>query len=91
MWGALRGVVLAGLLSGLPILLCAQQARESAQWYSQTVLLFSFLPESGVVGQWDQKTTPTLYTPENLWKYINGAAEHYLSYGFQRLATAEYG
>jgi len=91
MLGALRGVVLAGLLSGLPILLCAQQAPESAQWFSQTALLFSFLPESSVVGQWDQKTTPTLYTPENLWKYINGAAEHYLSYGFQRLAAAEYG
>ncbi len=90
MLGALRGVVLAGLLSGLPILLCAQQAPESAQWWSQTAKLFAFLPESSVVGQWDQKTTPTLYTPENLWKYINGAAEHYLSYGFERLTTAEY-
>ncbi len=90
-WGALRGVVLAGLLSGLPILLCAQQAPESAQCGSQAAKLLHFLPESSVVGQWDQKTTPTLYTPENLWKYINGAAEHYISYGFQRLATAEYG
>lgn len=94
MWKAIRGVVLAGLLSGLlsglPLLLWAQQAPESAQCGSQATKLFAFLPENDVVGQWDQKTTPTLYTPENLWEYIDGAAEHYLSYGFQRLGTAEY-
>jgi hypothetical protein len=91
MWKELRGVVLAGLLSGLPLLLLAQRADESAACRSPEAKLSGFLPESGIVGHWDRKTTPTLYTPENLWEYINGAAEHYLSYGFQRLATAEYG
>jgi len=33
---------------------------------------------------------PVTYAPENLYKYINGAAEVYLGYGFQELATQIY-
>jgi len=38
-----------------------------------------------------KKTTnyPT-YTPENLWDFINGAADNYLAYGFVDLHVAEY-
>jgi Family of unknown function (DUF6599) len=32
----------------------------------------------------------TIYTPDNLWDYINGAAETYLAYGFIDLHVAEY-
>ncbi|MBE0674052.1 MAG: hypothetical protein IH591_05275, partial [Bacteroidales bacterium] len=31
-----------------------------------------------------------VYTPGDLWDYINGAAEAYLSYGFSELHIAEY-
>lgn len=88
---SLRYILLEGLLLALPLLLWAQQVPESVQRGSQPSKLLAFLPESGMVDTWDRKTTPTLYSPENLWEYIDGAAEHYLSYGFQRLATAEYG
>jgi len=33
---------------------------------------------------------PQTYYPENLYEYINGAAEIYLSYGFKELIVAEY-
>lgn len=33
---------------------------------------------------------PEMYTPDNLYEYINGAAELYLSYDFQELATLTY-
>ena len=35
-------------------------------------------------------TTPTVYTPANLWDYINGAADTYLAYNFIDLHVAEY-
>jgi hypothetical protein len=35
-------------------------------------------------------TNYPVYGPENLWNFINGAAENYLSYGFQDLHVAEY-
>ncbi|HVN57991.1 MAG TPA: DUF6599 family protein [Bacteroidales bacterium] len=30
------------------------------------------------------------YTPENLWDFIDGAADNYLSHGFEELTVAEY-
>ena len=37
-----------------------------------------------------KNTDFTVFTPENLWDYINGAAETYLAYGFTDLHIAEY-
>jgi hypothetical protein len=31
-----------------------------------------------------------VYTPDNLWDFINGAADNYLSYGFEDLNVVEY-
>ncbi|NSW94182.1 MAG: hypothetical protein HPY62_05670 [Bacteroidales bacterium] len=36
------------------------------------------------------KTNYPVYVPENLWDFINGAADNYLAYGFQDLHVAEY-
>jgi hypothetical protein len=36
------------------------------------------------------KTSYPVYTPDNLWDFINGAADTYLSYGFVDLHVAEY-
>lgn len=39
---------------------------------------------------WTRDGRPEMYTPTTLFEYINGAAEVYLSYGFQELATLTY-
>jgi hypothetical protein len=39
---------------------------------------------------WTKKGKPELYTPDNLFEYINGAAEVFLSYDFVKLATLTY-
>lgn len=35
-------------------------------------------------------TTTSSYNSETLWEYINGAADYYLNYGFDKLDVAEY-
>jgi len=39
---------------------------------------------------WTKKGAPEIYTPDNLFEYINGAAEVFLSYDFIKLATLTY-
>ncbi len=39
---------------------------------------------------WAKKGNPQIYIPDNLFEYINGAADVYLSYDFQKLATATF-
>jgi hypothetical protein len=36
---------------------------------------------------WEKKGNPAIYTPDTLYEYINGAADVYLSYDFQQLAS----
>jgi hypothetical protein len=42
------------------------------------------------VSGWECSVDSIIYTPENLWDIIDGAAEVYLSYAFVDLTTAEY-
>lgn len=39
---------------------------------------------------WTRETEIKTYDTETLWEYINGAAEYYLRFGFQKLETVEY-
>jgi hypothetical protein len=39
---------------------------------------------------WSLSEPPQTYLPENLFEYIDGAAESYLSYDFQRLVVGQY-
>ncbi len=39
---------------------------------------------------WTRDGKPTTYSPDDLFEYINGAADVYLSYEFQELATLSY-
>jgi hypothetical protein len=39
---------------------------------------------------WKLAEAPRTYIPATLFEYIDGAAESYLSYGFQKLAVADY-
>lgn len=42
------------------------------------------------ISGFQKKGTPEIYEPANLYEYINGAAEVYLSYDFQELTTLSY-
>ncbi|NIO02188.1 MAG: hypothetical protein GTO42_08605 [Candidatus Latescibacteria bacterium] len=59
-------------------------------------LSVSHTSESNVAGLfpdiegWTKDGSPEIYYAENLWEYINGAAEVYLSYDFQKVATLTY-
>jgi hypothetical protein len=46
------------------------------------------LPERS--GDWARARAIQMFNPGDLWEHINGAAEQYLSYGFQDLATSKY-
>ena len=50
--------------------------------------LLALLPK---VEGWKAAEQPRSYFPENLFEYINGAAESYLAYDFKELIVAEYG
>lgn len=41
-------------------------------------------------GDWVRAPEIKLFSPSDLWEHIDGAAEQYLTYGFQDLATARY-
>ena len=38
---------------------------------------------------WTPVSEVSTYEPENLWEYINGAAELFLAYGFQFLRSCD--
>lgn len=46
------------------------------------------LPEAW--GDWRRAPQAEVYSPDNLYRYINGGAELYLSYGFQDLLSVRY-
>ena len=52
--------------------------------------LLALLPATGAAANWSQTREPRRYGPGNLWEYIDGAAETYLAYSFQELATTSY-
>jgi hypothetical protein len=51
--------------------------------------LEGFLPASCAPG-WVMEGQVAAYTPENLYRYINGEAEIYLPYGFKKATTVRY-
>jgi len=48
------------------------------------------LPRAGQVKGWSPADEPKVYEPDNLFEYINGAAETYLDYGFVILGSNEF-
>jgi hypothetical protein len=46
--------------------------------------------EFPVIDGWKMQDKVEVYQPENLYEYIDGAADLYINYGFQRLYVAEY-
>jgi len=54
-------------------------------------ILRALLPQKTEIKGWRVTSGPQFFEPQNLWEYINGQAEMYLDYGFELVATAEYG
>ncbi|MFH1574022.1 MAG: DUF6599 family protein, partial [Acidobacteriota bacterium] len=52
--------------------------------------LASLLPGNNAVAGWSAADQPRFFGPGDLWEYINGAADGYLTYGFRQVVTAEY-
>jgi len=52
--------------------------------------LLGLLPANNDVPGWLVKGTPKLAGPGNLWELIDGAAEGYLTYGFQEAVSAHF-
>jgi len=63
-----------------------QQAAGTEAGTRQIALL---LPEDNAVPGWVRSDAPRFFGPGDLWEYINGAAESYLSYGFEEVVSAE--
>jgi hypothetical protein len=52
--------------------------------------LLSALPAGGFADGWVMEEKPALFSEDTLFNHINGEAELYLPYGFDRLAAARY-
>jgi len=52
--------------------------------------LQNLLPDESILEGWTVADGPTAYRPEDLYDYLNGGAERYLSYGFERLLHVRY-
>lgn len=50
----------------------------------------ALLPQAGQVKGWAAAEEAKTYDPDNLFEYIDGAAETYLDYGFVKLAACEF-
>jgi len=52
--------------------------------------LLSLLPADNQIPGWVRSSKPRIYKANNLWEYIDGAADGYLVYNFQQVVTADY-
>ena len=61
---------------------------EAAATSGQASPMVHLLPEKA--GDWTRTAGPQRYGPDDLWEYINGGADQYVSYGFQEVVAAKY-
>jgi len=52
--------------------------------------LLGLLPKQGELSDWRIVSEPRFFEPDNLFEYIDGAADQYLLYGFRKVITADY-
>ncbi|MFQ6099008.1 MAG: DUF6599 family protein [Armatimonadota bacterium] len=77
--------------SALPLIVGQPSVAEVTE--ADKARLASYLPgsvEGEHVAGWRRATESAFYVEDNLFEYINGAAEEYIAYGFRLLATAMY-
>ena len=51
--------------------------------------IFKLLPKNNELKGWTYKSEPRLFANNQLWEYIDGGADVYIDYGFQKVATVE--
>ncbi len=86
------------LLVGLCVISCA--GRESRQKETKgdvpgataevSTQLAALLPAREEVPGWAMSKQPRSFKAENLWEFIDGAADRYLAYGFEEVVTSAY-
>ncbi|MCL2877797.1 MAG: hypothetical protein FWF13_03345 [Acidobacteria bacterium] len=79
----------------LLLLFCAacgskEQSRTAAPLSSEDASLKSLLPENNEVAGWTLGEEIRFFDADNLYEFINGAAENFLIYGFEKVVTADY-
>ncbi len=78
----------------LIILLVAGLSGCTSRYRSPGLLKKSYLkdlpPPSHFSSGWERERSPAYYVPDNLYKYIDGAAELYFDYGFKQLIATPY-
>lgn len=52
--------------------------------------MMALLPADNEVPGWTRGSEVRFFNPDNLFEYINGAAENFLIYGFEEVVTTEY-
>ncbi|MCB2219155.1 MAG: hypothetical protein KQI35_02085 [Bacteroidetes bacterium] len=57
--------------------------------YAQQEII-KLLPDSDVLGNWTIQDSAETYHDEDLYLYINGGADVYLEYGFEKVVTCRY-
>jgi hypothetical protein len=65
-------------------------AEQSAPLAPESQQLLGLLPEDNQVPGWTRGDEVRFFGADKLWEYIDGAADGYLTYGFQEVVTAEY-
>lgn len=57
---------------------------------SDKTVIDELLPASGEIAGWSIGGKTLRYGPEELWEYINGAAENFLAYEFEQVVAQDY-
>lgn len=52
--------------------------------------LSKLLPAAGEISGWKTDGEPLFYTQDDLWEYIDGAADNFLSFDFRRVIAQDY-
>ena len=85
------------LLSAIMLLLvfCAacggrKQPQTAVSLSPEDAQLKALLPESNEAAGWTRGEEIRFFDPDNLYEFINGAAENFLIYGFEKVVTADY-
>lgn len=68
----------------------AAPAAPAAQDAGDAAGLVDLLPPASAIEGWRADGEPLVFMPDNLWEYIDGAAENFLSFDFRRVLAQDY-
>jgi hypothetical protein len=100
---SMKGIKLAAvLIAVLALAFCAacgskgDQSQKATKTQSPVLSpeaqkIAALLPDDNAVAGWTRGAEVRGFGPDNLYEFIDGAADNFLIYGFQQVVTAEYG